>query len=117
MSLTHEELSKKIEVAKEKHNRKTSENNIYGIGSNEASMMGKALRVGTEMVSAILVGGLFGYWIDKIFDIAPFGMTIMMFSGFIASILNIYRMEDNTSSSENKNHKNNNFKGSKNIDA
>ncbi len=93
MSLTHEELSKKIDTAKEKHNQEVS-GKAYGYNSKDASAIGQALRAGTEIVSAILVGCLLGYWVDKIFNIAPFGMVIMVFLGFIASILNIYRLEE-----------------------
>lgn len=92
MSTSHEELSKKIKAAKEEHDQELS-GKIYGYNSSDASALGKALRVGTEIVSAILVGLLLGYWVDKIFNIAPFGMVFMVFLGFIASILNIYRLE------------------------
>jgi len=94
LGLTHEELSEKIKDAQEKLENKTSVEAKYGMGSKEGNMIGKALRVGTEIVSAVLVGCLFGYWLDNIFNIAPFGMIFMVFMGFIASILNIYRLEE-----------------------
>jgi ATP synthase protein I len=58
--------------------------------------MGKAMRVGIELVAAIGVGTFMGYWIDQWLDTAPFAMIIMFFFGFAAGFLNIWRAQTGT---------------------
>jgi len=93
MSLTPDELGKKIKEASERKSQISDDNKHTLDGDRSKSSMGKALRAGTDLVAAILVGLFIGYWIDKLLGIAPFGMIIMLFLGFIAGFLNIYRAQ------------------------
>jgi F0F1-type ATP synthase assembly protein I len=52
---------------------------------------GTAFRLGTEFVAAVLVGGGFGYLIDRLLGTLPFGLIIMLLAGFAAGILNMAR--------------------------
>jgi len=90
MSLTPEELSEKIKEARAKQVKRP----LNGISSNEDTGIGsQALMAGLEIVSAVCVGSFFGYWADKLFGTAPFGMIIMFFAGFVAGFMNVYRSQ------------------------
>ncbi|MBI3440457.1 MAG: AtpZ/AtpI family protein [Proteobacteria bacterium] len=54
---------------------------------------GQALRAGTDLVAALVVGGFLGYWIDRWLGSKPWGMIIFFFLGFAAGFLNIYRSQ------------------------
>ena len=53
----------------------------------------KAMRAGTDLVAAVFVGGFLGYWIDQWLGSTPLFMIIMLFFGFGAGFLNIYRSQ------------------------
>ena len=48
-------------------------------------------RVGTELVSGVLVGAALGYFMDKLFDTPPLLLIICLFFGGVAGFLNVYR--------------------------
>ncbi len=50
------------------------------------------LRVGTEFVSGIIVGVVFGLGIDHLFDTKPFGLILMILLGAAAGFRNIFRL-------------------------
>lgn len=51
-----------------------------------------ALRIGVELVAALIVGGGLGYLADSYFDSSPIGILIGVFLGMTAGLLNVYRM-------------------------
>ncbi|MBX3486607.1 MAG: AtpZ/AtpI family protein [Candidatus Paracaedibacteraceae bacterium] len=51
-----------------------------------------ALRVGTEFVSGIIVGVVFGLGIDHLFNTKPFGLVLMILLGAAAGFRNIFRL-------------------------
>ncbi len=94
MSQTPEKLGRKIREAQERQDRRHSTDFKPSTkGKNTASGMGRALRAGTDLVSALVVGGFLGYLIDQWLGTTPFGMVIFFFLGFIAGFLNIYRAQ------------------------
>lgn len=48
-------------------------------------------RVGTELLSGVLVGAALGFILDKTFDTKPMLLIIFLFLGGAAGILNVYR--------------------------
>ncbi len=58
---------------------------------NETSGLGQAFRIGTEMISALVVGVGLGWWLDSTFGTKPWFMIICIFLGAGAGILNVYR--------------------------
>lgn len=48
-------------------------------------------RIGTELVSGVLVGAVLGYFLDRLFHTAPLLLIIFLFLGGIAGFLNVYR--------------------------
>jgi len=94
MSQTPEELGRKIKEAYKRQNRRFATNSKQAAdGKNTSSGMGRALRAGTDIVSAVAVGGFLGYWIDQWLGTKPFGTIIFFFLGSAAGLLSIYRSQ------------------------
>jgi ATP synthase protein I len=53
--------------------------------------MGQALRLATELVAGVAVGGFIGWALDRLFDTAPFLMVAFLFLGGGAGIMNVVR--------------------------
>ena len=80
------EIATRLEIAKK--SIKNMRNNNQG--SNAASL-GKALKISTELVAAVLVGSIIGFLLDDWFDTKPL-LTICFFViGVAAGILNVFR--------------------------
>ena len=91
MNLTPEELGKKIKEARERDGI-TSPEEEPKAADNKAGA-GRAMRAGTDLVVAIAVGGFLGYWIDQWLGSKPLFMILLLFVGFGAGFLNIYRSQ------------------------
>lgn len=50
------------------------------------------LRIGVELLSAVVVGGAIGYLLDNLFGTKPWLMIVMLFFGGVAGMLNVYRL-------------------------
>jgi ATP synthase protein I len=53
--------------------------------------MGRAFRLASEFVAAILVGLGLGWGADTLFGTTPWGMIVLMLLGFAAGVLNVVR--------------------------
>ena len=51
-----------------------------------------ALRLGTELTVATIVGGLMGYALDNFFETKPWGMVVGVIFGVVAGCLGVYRV-------------------------
>ena len=51
-----------------------------------------AMRIGVELVAALIVGGGLGYLADSYFNFSPLGILVGVFLGMSAGLLNVYRM-------------------------
>jgi ATP synthase protein I len=65
-----------------------------GDASAEVSRKGfaEALKLSSEFVSAIIVGALLGYFLDRLAGTGPWGMIIFLLLGFCAGVLNVLRV-------------------------
>ncbi len=59
-------------------------------GSNVTSM-GKALKISTELVAAVVVGSTMGFLLDNWFDTKPLLTICFFIMGVAAGILNVFR--------------------------
>ena len=83
-------ISTRLKIAKKKIDKSTIKNK----GSNAASL-GKALKISTELVAAVVVGSTIGFLLDSSFDTKPL-LTISFFIlGVAAGILNVFRSARN----------------------
>ena len=57
-----------------------------------ASFMGSAFKLGTELVAAVAVGTIIGFILDNWFDTKPWLMIFFFFLGSAAGILNVIKV-------------------------
>ena len=74
----------RLKIAKSKL-KKIPNNNRNG------SFVGIAFKLGTELVSAVLVGTIIGFILDSWFGTKPWLIIIFFFLGAVAGILNVIR--------------------------
>ena len=80
------EISIRLKIAKNKI-EKIGEGNR---GSN-ATSLGKALKISTELVAAVVVGSTIGFLLDNWFDTKPLLTICFFIMGVAAGILNVFR--------------------------
>ena len=80
------EISTRLKIAKKNIKKKSEKNN----GSNAASL-GKALKISTELVAAVVVGSTIGFLLDSWFGTKPLLIICFFFMGVAAGILNVFK--------------------------
>jgi len=62
--------------------------------SSRSSLKGLsfAYRISSELLAALIVSVILGLLIDKFFDTKPIGLISLIILGFLAGLLNIYRL-------------------------
>ena len=80
------EISARLEIAK----RNIKKDKIKNKSSNAASL-GKALKISTELVAAVVVGTTLGFNLDNWFDTKPLLTICFFFMGVSAGILNVFK--------------------------
>ena len=83
-------ISTRLEIAK----KKIKKNQIEKRGSDAASL-GKALKISTELVAAVMVGATLGFILDSWFDTKPWLTISFFFMGVAAGILNVVKSAKN----------------------
>jgi len=58
---------------------------------NDPSAMARGLRLSTELVAGVVIGGLVGWLLDRWLGISPLGFIVFLLLGFVAGILNLMR--------------------------
>jgi len=77
-----EELKKKLNQKKNLKKEKSSTRN---------TQLGIAFKIGTELVAAVFVATLIGWYLDKWFNTKPFFLIGFIILGIIAGIFNVVR--------------------------
>ena len=80
----------RLEIAKSKLSRKNQNKD-----KNRPSSIGIAFKMSTELVSAVVVGTIIGFILDKTFGTKPWLILIFFFVGVIAGIINVFRSAKN----------------------
>ena len=80
------EIGTRLEIEKKKIKKKEKN----GQGSNAASL-GKALKISTELVAAVVVGSIIGFLLDGWFDTKPLLTICFFIMGVAAGMLNVFR--------------------------
>ena len=80
------EISSRLKIAKNKIVNSEGKKR----GSNAASL-GKALKISTELVAAVVVGSTIGFLLDNWFDTKPMLTICFFFMGVAAGITNVFR--------------------------
>ena len=58
---------------------------------SDPSAMARGFRLSTELVAGVLVGAAFGWGLDYLLGISPWGMIVFLLLGFAAGVLNVMR--------------------------
>ena len=80
----------RLEIAKSRIFKR----NLYK-DKNRPSSIGSAFKLSTELVSAVVVGTIIGFILDKTFGTKPWLILIFFFVGVIAGIINVFRSAKN----------------------
>ena len=80
------EISARLEIAKKNIKKDLSTNK-----SSNAASLGKALKISTEFVAAVVVGSLLGFILDSWFGTKPWLIIFFFFVGAAAGILNVIK--------------------------
>ena len=83
-----EDLDKRLHQARNRHADASSGSSL---GKEEMSGYCMAIRNGTEMVAALIVGVGIGYFLDSWLDTKPWFLVVFFFLGAAAGVLNVYR--------------------------
>ncbi len=81
-------LASKIQRAKKDRLGKAA---AIAMRQREMTGSGKAFRLVSEFVSAVIVGSALGFAIDTIFGTRPIFMIVLFLMGFAAGMLNVVR--------------------------
>lgn len=92
MSQIPDDLEQKIRAARDRQ-AASQPSSGKSLAEREGSPAGAALRVATDLVAALAVGGFMGYWLDEWLGTRPLFMVVLFFLGFAAGFLNIYRAQ------------------------
>ncbi len=77
----------RLKIEKDKLKKRYLEND-----EKRGSFMGFALKLGTELVAAVVVGTIIGFILDNWFDTKPWLMIIFFFLGSAAGMLNVIKV-------------------------
>ena len=84
--MTKNSFKTRLEIAK----KKASKRNLNEKKHN-TSPIGSAFKLSTELVSAVVVGTIIGFILDKTFGTKPWLILIFFFVGVIAGIMNVIK--------------------------
>jgi ATP synthase protein I len=58
---------------------------------SDTSAMARGLRLSTELVAGVVVGGVIGWLLDRWLGITPWGFILFVLLGFVAGMLSLMR--------------------------
>ena len=88
--MSKDQFKTRLQIAKDKIlKKKLSDNN------QNSSSIGAAFKLSTELVSAVAVGTIIGFILDKTFGTKPWLIIIFFFVGVIAGIMNVVKSAKN----------------------
>ena len=88
--MSKDQFKTRLEIAKKKALKRTSGNKKHN-----PSPIGTAFKLSSELVSAVVVGTIIGFILDKTFGTKPWLILIFFFVGVIAGITNVIKSAKN----------------------
>ena len=75
--------------------KRNAENKVKNDKEADQENMTVGLRAGTELITAIVAGGLIGYGLDRWLDTKPLFLIAMLVLGVITGFVNVWRTTQN----------------------
>ena len=88
--MSKDQFKTRLQIAKDKLSKKNQETQ-----NQNSSSIGAAFKLSTELVSAVAVGTIIGFILDKTFGTKPWLIIIFFFIGVIAGIINVIKSAKN----------------------
>jgi ATP synthase protein I len=88
--MSKDQFKTRLQIAKDKLSKKNLDEN-----NQNSSSIGAAFKLSTELVSAVAVGTIIGFILDKTFGTKPWLIIIFFFVGVVAGIINVIRSAKN----------------------
>ena len=85
--MSEDKFKTRLKIAKDRSKSKLNKN----ISDKNSSNLGQAFKLSTELVSAVVVGTIIGFILDKWFGTKPWLILLFFFVGVIAGIINVIR--------------------------
>ena len=85
--MSEDKFKTRLKIAKDRSKSKLNKN----ISDKNSSNLGQAFKLSTELVSAVVVGTIIGFILDKSFGTKPWLILIFFFVGVVAGITNVIR--------------------------
>ena len=84
--MSRDPFKTRLEIAKKKAMKRDLDNK-----KQNSSPIGTAFKLSTELVSAVAVGTIIGFLLDKTFGTKPWLILIFFFVGVAAGIMNVVK--------------------------
>ena len=84
--MSKDQFKTRLQIAKNKLSKKNTLNK-----NQNSTSIGAAFKLSTELVSAVAVGTIIGFILDKTFGTKPWLIIIFFFVGVVAGIINVVR--------------------------
>ena len=88
--MSKDQFKTRLQIAKDKLLKKNLKEN-----NKNRSSIGAAFKLSTELGSAVAVGTIIGFILDKTFGTKPWLIIIFFFIGVIAGIINVIKTAKN----------------------
>ena len=88
--MSKQQFKTRLQIAKDKLLKKNQQTD-----NQNSSSIGTAFKLSTELVSAVVVGTIIGFILDKTFGTKPWLILIFFFVGVIAGIANVIKSAKN----------------------
>tara|TARA_B100001057_G_scaffold208718_1_gene209386 strand:+ start:2404 stop:2679 length:276 start_codon:yes stop_codon:yes gene_type:complete len=88
--MSKDQFKTRLQIAKSKILKKKIRDS-----NQKSSSIGAAFKLSTELVSAVAVGTIIGFILDKTFGTKPWLILIFFFVGVVAGIINVVKSAKN----------------------
>jgi ATP synthase protein I len=88
--MSKNQLKTRLQIAKDRVLKKNQDTE-----AQNSSSIGAAFKLSTELVSAVALGTIIGFILDKTFGTKPWLIILFFFVGVIAGITNVIRTAKN----------------------
>jgi len=89
---TRDEFQQRLDKLGEKLDQATKGDQVDRHQSASSSGLAIAMRMGSEFVAAVLIGGAIGWFLDKWMGSTPFMLFLFLMVGFAAGTMTIIRV-------------------------